>query len=300
MPAAADTTVGTATDPGRALLRWLHAVDIPDTAVLACRHTALPAIPIDAVGIRVEGCLADAGVALPAQLLASGVNRIEVCGCEELPDAVELRIASWQRVFAAVGPAGSASPRRRSRRSGPVFEMSRPSVSRRSLFGVRSRCEAPFDLSGDEAARGVAALRILHREGRLRLDLAAPAPADSVAIAMHAVGCTACGVCVRACPHDALELVETNGISVLRHHQDTCRADQQCVRLCPETALSVIGQLTLSDLVECAPVELARVATVTCPRCRVRHPATDGELCATCQFRTANPFGSQMPPGHRS
>ena len=37
---------------------------------------------------------------------------------------------------------------------------------------------------------------------------------------------------------------------------------------------------------------------VACARCGTKFSGT-GEYCAVCEFRVANPFGSQMPPGWR-
>ena len=293
-------------DAVRALLRWLHALEVPDVVVLLCAHTEVPessgaSLPGSSLLVRLEGCLADQGLSLPAQLLACGVRQVHVCPCAERPDAVESVLVSWQRVLDDVVPA-DVSPtcvRRRRRRHVDVFEMRRPSVSRRSLFGMRPGCEPPFDVATDDAARGLAALLLLERDGRARPELVGDSVADQVGVAIAAAGCTACGVCVRACPHDALELVEVMGDSVLRHDEASCRGDRRCIELCPEAALSVSGPLSLGSLLHRTPVTLARVTTVECPRCRLRHPGGEGALCETCRFRVANPFGSRLPPGLR-
>lgn len=291
--------VATDADPGRALLRWLHAIEVPHVVVLACAHGIAPAIAAGAVGVVVDGCLADVGLSLPAQLLASGVSEIRVCDCAERPDAVAERLATWQRVFGTVFPAGAVATTRWHRRSGPIFDLRNPSISRRSAFGLRARCAPPFDLSGDDAARGIEALRILRERGRAHLDPLDAGPADRVGIVMRADGCTACGVCVRACPHGALELVDERGEGVLRHRRDACRADQACIRLCPETALTVTAERSAIDLLDGGVIELARVATSICSRCGARHPSSDGPLCPPCRFRAANPFGSGRAPRSR-
>ena len=304
-------------DPSLALLRWLLAVDLPECAVLACDHAELPPVPQDAVGVRVVGCLADVSLALPAQLLACGIGSLEVVACPEHPEAVARRVAVWQSTLIEVAPASSTTSTISLRRGGPVFDLASPMLPRRFVFGLLRARDLPFDLSLDEEARGLVALRLLASQGRVQWassqaaeeprspqDGAAGAtsatqsgPDDRVAVSLRAQGCTACGVCVRACPHQALELTALDGTSVLRHLVDACRADQACVRLCPESALSTTGNLSLLHLAERRAVELARVPTRACPRCGANHPAVGGDLCAACRFRSANPFGSAVPPG---
>lgn len=275
---------------------------MPEVVVLACSHAVVPTAPVTAVGVVVDGCLADVRLSLLAQLLACGVSEIQVCPCPECPDATAQRLAVWRRVFGTVGPvpvdATSATSTRR-RRSGPVFDLRSPSVSRRSLFGMRSRLEPPFDLSGDDAARGIDAMRILRDQGRILAEPALAGAADRVGLALLADGCTACGVCVRACPHGAIELSDEGGVGVLRHRREACRCDQACLRLCPEAALTVSAELSVIDLLDGAVVELARVTTAVCSRCGARHPASDGSLCPPCRFRRANPFGSANPAASR-
>lgn len=65
--------------------------------ILACSHAVVPPVPATAVCVIIDGCLGDAGPALPAQLLACGVSEIQVCDCPERPDATAERQASWQR-----------------------------------------------------------------------------------------------------------------------------------------------------------------------------------------------------------
>jgi ferredoxin len=174
-----------------------------------------------------------------------------------------------------------------------VFRLDSPSVARRSVLGLGLREDPPLDLSDDNVARTLAALTILSRQERVRLDDVDLAPADRVASALEAEGCTMCGVCVRACPNGALELVSADGVGVLRHRAAACRSDRACVRLCPEQALTIAAELTLLDVFDRPANVLARVATAACGRCGVLHPVSDGALCPTCRFRRSNPFSSR-------
>lgn len=290
------SAVATGADPTRALIRWLHAIEVPGVVVLACSHAAPPVVPDTAVGVVVDGCIADVGLSLPAQLLACGVSEILVGACPERPDDAARTSTLWSDVFGTVRPApDDARPRRR--HAGPVFDLRSPAVSRRSLFGLRSHAVPPFDLSGDDVARGVEAMRILRDGGRARLDASAAGPSDRAGVAIDADGCTACGVCVRACPEGAMALTHEGGVSTLLHRHDSCRADRVCIRLCPEAALRVTAELSTVDLLDDPLVVLATVATVVCSRCGTRHPSSDGPLCPTCRFRRTNPFGSGAPRG---
>ncbi|MEQ6900098.1 4Fe-4S dicluster domain-containing protein [Nocardioides sp. YIM 152588] len=305
-----------APDHSLALVRWLLGSGAPPLAVLACRHAPAPRVPADAVGVVLPGCLDDLDVGLPAQLLACGVREVRVAPCPEHPAAAEGLARRWSRTLDGVthGDVGAAG---RPRRSGTVVALEdgppvRASVSRRGLLGLARGGEPPFDLSLDEPGRGIAALAALRREGRARASAPSPDTGPSglpapdgeapVATLLVASGCIACGVCVRGCPHDALHLTEPGtraGFAVLRHRRADCRGEQECIRLCPEDALASIGSLSLLDLAASGDVELTRVETRACARCSTPHPAGEGDLCPTCAYRRAHPFGSVVRAGPR-
>ncbi|TIC88787.1 4Fe-4S dicluster domain-containing protein [Nocardioides sp. GY 10113] len=320
------------TDRGRELARWVLATGAPEAAVLACVHAADTRVPVGAVCVLLPGCLDSVDVGLPAQLLACGVREVRVTPCPQHPARAAARAAQWARVLDGVTHGSTGRPRR-ARRSGPTFSLAdgrasdRPTVSRRRLLGLGRAAQPPFDLTLDEAGRGLAALAVLRREGRARPlpDATPPAPVpappvperaggagsaapgepvaereSAVAARLVATGCIACGVCVQACPHDALRLTDLEGSSVLRHRPADCRGEQECVRLCPESALADAGGLSLLDLADASGVVLARVETNACTRCGARHPADEGPLCSPCAYRRANPFGSVVRTGRRS
>lgn len=335
-------------DRTRSTLRWLTSIDLPARVLLACEHTPLGFVPADAAGVRVVGCLADAAIGLPAQLLAAGVPRVGVLPCGERPGEVSAQVAGWAQVLPDVAAAQpEEAPRRRLRRpaSGPVHDQTAPQVSRRFAFGLAAATKLPFALADEESQRVVASLRVLEEEGRARFavdapapaaepapgpegagpaepvsaepaasepvapdDSAAAAPADgeaaasgerpdgqegpaSPALALVAEGCVACGVCVRACPHDALELEHSPGISVLTQVPERCTGERACIELCPHDALAAAGPLALFDVARRPAIELAAVQTAACRRCGARHPAAEGELCPPCAFRSRNAFG---------
>lgn len=294
-----------AADDTRQLLRWLSAIDRPRRAIVTCADAVLPPIPADAVGVRLAGCVLGLRVGFPAQLLAWGVGEVRVSSCPADARATEDLVESWGAILDGVAIAPPAPEAVRRRRSGPILDLGRPVLPRRLAFGLPGRTELPFDLDLDEAGRALAALRILQGQGRARLSSttdpgAGAGTTDIVALGLSASGCTACGVCVRACPTGALELVSAGGVTVLQHTADRCRAHRSCVDLCPQRALTAEAELTTLDVVSRGTVEVARVETSICRRCGAVHPALEGPLCPACAFRASSAFGSRLPPGYTS
>ncbi|MFO8074779.1 MAG: ATP-binding protein [Actinomycetota bacterium] len=134
-----------------------------------------------------------------------------------------------------------------------------------------------------------------------------PCPADlpGPGLALVSEGCTACGVCVRACPEDALALVDvaetgpdgaTVTRTVLRQYPAACGGAGDCLELCPESALSAPEHWGLNALLEDDVVDLDEIAKAVCRRCGTTFPDTGAELCEVCAFRRANPFGATLPP----
>lgn len=287
------------TDPTRALLRWLAAHDTPECVLLACADAPVPRVGRRTVVVRLEGCVRDVGIGLPAQLLASGVAAVEVLPCPAAPDAAAEQVASWGDVLP--GGVRPFTPPRRGRSRPEILSLGHVPLPRRTLLGLGLRDTTALDLDLDDAGRTLAALRLLEESGRARpRDAGGPADERTAAAAAAARllvdGCTACGVCVRACPHDALVLDHSDGVSTLTHLREQCRSELDCVRLCPADAFSSPGPLALAELLEEPVAVLAQLTTAACERCGAAHPAGEGGLCPTCRYREGNAFGSALPP----
>jgi len=218
---------------------------------------------------------------LAAQLLAVGVEQVLVM--------TDQTLGPWRQVLgdavATLGP-----PRRRWRTPKHVVVGQTP-VARRAVLGLPVRC--PIDLSCDDADRTLAALALLRAHGRIPDDddggfVAAEHPASRLVVS----GCTACGVCVQACPVDALVLSHDGTTSVLVHSADRCRSAAQCVRLCPSAALVASARATFAQVLDEPVVVLATITTTTCPRCGARHVGDPGSWCPLCTFRRTHVFGS--------
>lgn len=150
---------------------------------------------------------------------------------------------------------------------------------------------------------------------------------------LKATDCNTCGVCVVSCPHRALSLRPTaDGSNVFTLSQVfvSCEGDGTCVRLCPLQALQATGHPTWGEVSEGQRRHLIQVETRVCASCHNRYPvsaptrdetasirnedapassgspATPGRpgpaetlpsenICPTCAFRQAHPFGA-IPP----
>jgi ferredoxin len=338
-------------DPTRSLLRWLAAHDLPRRLTVVCHDAAAPRVARGGVLVRLTGCVKDEGLALPAQVLASGVEAVEVADCGPCPagsagaDAAARRRSEWAGLFPG-GVRPHITPRRGRARPAPILRLGHIAIPRRALLGLGRRDRPALTLDRDETARTLDALRLLAAQSRVDLGrlkppavptlaatgapawgagvpvvaanptrhpgpgpgastLAAPAlgspalssPAlASPALALAAEGCTACGVCVRACPHGALNLAAHDGADVLTHTPDLCRGEGACLALCPPGALTSAGPLSFGQLLDAAPTVIAEVATAACAGCGAGHPTGDGALCPACAFRTEHPFGAAPPP----
>ncbi len=281
------------------------------------------------VTVRIDGCAdPDASArnveAVTRVLQAAGVDRMRIEG-----DGPH------------VGPSGAVDAKGRGERGRggrrrPVLDGAHLPVPRRRLLGLGVDVSRPLpDMDATPQARLTAAVRALAApcalaalDGPAGAVPASPVPAstvpssaaqpqspvapqpvgggledvDSPAVMLSAPGCTACGVCVQACPTQALALQHNGGgavaISTLLQSPAACDGCRRCVELCPAGVLRVAGQWHWSDLLTDSARGVATVSTATCTRCGTKFPTTSGERwCAVCSYRRKNPFGSTLPPG---
>lgn len=258
-----------------AILRWL-ARERPPMIALICAESE----PEAGTTVQFHDCLARMPPAWIAELAVATEVRILVEGCSA-PGAVSARLAFLTAITPRITLADhppSGTTRVTTYRHAPA--------DRRGLLGLQTGDAA----GGDEHTshdRLVAALRSLPRHG----------DAAGVALRLIAGGCTACGVCVRACPGGALEVHHHADVSLLVHHVDACEGSSICLALCPVGALSVAGVHPWSAALDGSSVRLTRVITSTCARCRNRFPGGSGEtLCPVCRDWADRPFTSRLAP----
>lgn len=281
------TTAGLADARYAAVGRWLSGA-VPASVVAVCAEADAAASGGGTV-VRLDGCLAR----LPAHRLvdlavASGgtvVVALDACAAaaDAGPAVATLAALTGGRVVARTEAPDPAPPT-------TLVDVAHPPVGRRHLFRAAPGADPAGQEDQDEQARLVAALRALGVGGQ------ASAPAAALTVA----GCIACGVCVQACPNDALVLVNAGGVSTLWHHAERCRGDGACVTHCPEHAVTPSGQLSWAIVLGGEPIQLARVSTRPCARCRapITHDRPDG-LCGPCSLRRVDPFGWDVPESLR-
>lgn len=283
-----------------AVLRWLDAHDPYQQVVLACGHAPIPRVGPRDLGLVWDGCLADAPIGLPAQLLAYGTERVAVVECPERGAGVASRLRSWNAITPDLVCVAEVPGARL--RKGQTLVLGQVPVPRRALLGAVA--SETLDLRADAQDRLRQALELLVQQGRI--PPVGLLEEGGAGLALSVSECTSCGVCVRACPESALSLRTVAGpneqISVLEHLTGRCRGCAACIRLCPLQSVSARGRIPLAEALQGSVVPLAEVVTVRCLRCGALHPSQRSQdgLCELCAFRKENPFGATLPPELRA
>lgn len=280
-------------DDVSSLLRWLFAHDLPEEVVLACKHTEVPKLGRKRQAVVWNGCLMDTPIGIPAQILALGIKRVGVLPCAVNPAEVAKQRDTWEsltpRLVYDAGMLKTAIFR------GPeVLAVGAIPMPRRVVLGLGLRDKPPISLKGDDTSRTLESLEVLAAKGLVRRGEGLESKLGGLRIGVSA--CTACAVCVQACPHNALTLLHHETGSVLWQTSELCRGEQECVQLCPIKGMWVQGDMRLVDLLDEPERKLFVVESAVCEKCGARHPANEGPLCQVCQFRRDNPFGTMAPP----
>ena len=227
-----------------------------------------------------DGCVAEMPLYRLVDLWATG-RSLTVCldGCRDA-EAAGARVAELAALLPDVGLGTPASGTH-------VVRIAEPPAARRGLLGLRPGPDAIAHAASDDPGRLLESLR------------AAGVGVGTIAadwtVRLRVVtGCTVCGVCVRACSHDALVLEHAEGRSVLSQRPGACRGEATCIGACPEGVLAGSGAWQLADAVAGTPYVLADVPTRRCSRCRTPYPAADHPtLCVVCRVR--RPLGGPPP-----
>lgn len=272
-------------DSLRELLRYLSAGEVPETLILACDHSPQPRVPRRACALHYDACWGEAPLGSLAQILALGVGRIAFVPCSR-DGGLRRLLALGEEVFP--GRLRLWETPHQGRFAGKWVEVSRLGVSRRSILGLSTTCD--LDLSANWQERSVQAFALL--------GVSEPPPDPPPSWILQVSTCSVCGVCVAACPHEALSLTPDSAdadVLVLTQDLARCEADGTCLKLCPEHALSVQGHPSWAEIHDGATRTLTAVKTKVCPSCYNRFPATAGELCPLCTYRRTHPFGAILP-----
>lgn len=272
-------------DSLRELLRFLCAGEVPETLILACDHSPRPRVPRRACALHYDACWGEAPLGSLAQILALGVGRIAFVPCSR-DGGLRRLLQLGEEVFP--GRLRLWETPHHGRFAGKWVEVSQLGVSRRSFLGLSTTCA--LDLNANWQERSAQAFALL--------GVSEPPPDPPPSWTLQVSTCSVCGVCVAACPHQALSLTpDPKDANLLALTQDLarCEADGACLKLCPPQALAVQDHPTWAEIHDGATRTLTAVNTKVCPSCHNRFPADTGELCPLCAFRQDHPFGA-LPP----
>lgn len=302
----------------------IHAGQLETPQVeLLCQLHPKPhqGLPEQATGLVVRGCLAGLGAGAGMALAVSGFDRIiyRCDACAECPwgtlqTLIETQVKEVQQLLAPWGKAAVpvvcdtlSDPANR-----PLVETEKPPVSRRDVFRLvskQAKLAAARAIVKDDTTQPRQPGRDRLRKLRAAFELGEPSASQAVLPKSDFVqlyvneSCTACGTCVRVCPTQAIQLVmdiEKQRFRLVFYPQ-SCIDCGLCIRYCSPDALEAGGVPQFKHLFQTKkPVMLQAGDLKRCERCNTPFAAQPDEyLCPMCQFRAANPFGSQFLPGFK-
>jgi heterodisulfide reductase subunit A len=100
---------------------------------------------------------------------------------------------------------------------------------------IAGACQGPKN-SSESVASGLAAVTqsaVILKKGFAEL--------DPLVAVVHADACTACGLCLDACPYGAIEMGSAGARSVAVISETGCKGCGGCVPVCPENAIDLLG-----------------------------------------------------------
>lgn len=273
-------------------------------------------------GIRVHGCLAGLGAGALLMLASLGIEKIivrtdacKVCTWASLQEQIEKQVSQARLFLAIWGRADTIVCQSNAEKmvQRPVWDSKNPPLSRRDLFRMLAQQGKVAMARAMENGHTPHGRRSPGRD-RLRLLTALkhlPVSESNTKISLGSLGfanitiseaCTACSVCGRACPTDALQFEKNeNGTAyALKFNPQNCIGCDVCVHVCASSAVSVDHDPQYSQVFGKSAIILQEGELVKCQNCgalMAKHK--NGMLCSLCQYRSEHPFGSMLQPGVR-
>lgn len=273
----------------------------------------------DAIGVQVRGCLAGLGVGVLLALAAMGMESILVrtdacleCNWGMLHLQIEKQVIQAREFLGAWNRTNiiesiTIIPEIHTR---PFWNAHNPPLSRRDLFRLASRQgqvaiarSIEQKKTGSNHTPGRDRRRLVNAVEHLslvKMDADPRLTSDYYATISVSDSCTACGVCARACPTNALHFLsdEKNKTYQLSISSQYCIGCELCAHTCAASAIEIRTDPLFNQVFGSGPVTLNEGNLAYCENCNVAY-AFDPEtrLCPTCNFRKKNPFGSKIPPG---
>jgi ferredoxin len=273
----------------------------------------------DTTAVQIQSCLASLGVGIYSGLTALGLEHILVrtdacaqCRWQSLKPSIQKQVEEaqgflngWNKPEEIRCVAQLDQPAAR-----PLLQAKTPPMTRRDLFRMAVLQEKTA-LARELNPSAVDEKQHINPD-RLRLAAAVsrlgdPKSADRVALdgldfaTLTATDtCTACGVCSRACPSNALRLYvnESETRFALALDPRLCMGCEVCVQVCAPAAITVNHQPGYNEAFPSEIIALQSGELSKCQRCGTRMVKRSGEtLCPLCDFRRKNPFKQAAPPG---
>jgi ferredoxin len=114
--------------------------------------------------------------------------------------------------------------------------------------------------------------------------------------------CVTCGICVSLCPTGAISGKTKN--EHLSHYfsASLCTNCRLCEEACPEQVISFEQDFPMTDILKDEVRIVTRISLNACLICAEMIPASEGEICTTCQKRQMSTrfacVSGELPPGH--
>lgn len=284
------------------LLQSLSEFPSASAVDLACG--APPVAFSDSTGdvtLQIRGCLAGLGPAAYAGLAALGVERIGVHleGCAACPigqlcsrvtaiiDAVHALIDL--DIVVMFDQDGERAPK--PMHSTHAARYSRRALLRRFAGGGATASSLATELNpppADDRSPPLERRVLLRALEHIRPEQRTSArffPAMTASAA-----CTACRVCARVCPTQALSFEGAEGCFSLAFTPTSCTECKLCQELCAVDALHFVESLAYDDAERFV---LLQGALKSCKRCRTDFSG-EGELCPICAYRRRHPSASVL------
>ena len=313
---ACPTGVFSGDDEAYRLLYCVAQLVDHESVELACKFhpsAAQGSQRVDAV-LTTTRCLSALNVPTYAALFGMGVHKVIVrldacanCTLAPLSKSIEQTVANAQRLV----PDGKrslvvekdAAPRRTKTR--PIYAINNPPLSRRAVF-KRFLGATPSEnvlTAFKDAAESEASPIPLERRQMLEALRALPhlrsdtqLPEQSFTNLAVSSACTACGVCSRVCPTNALRARQEAATFALEFTAAHCINCGNCIDLCHEQAVSRAGTPTLDEVRQEQVTTLYTGTLRHCPKCRAPYTG-GGEFCPICTYRSQNLFGDKLRRG---
>lgn len=303
--------------------KLLHCAEsLPDHCILdiACVHHPAPqkaAPTVDAV-VQTKNCFAELGLSAYIGLLAVGVEQLRIrldacadCPLRVLQPNIELCIDASQQLLSAWGlseaivtvHAVEANWVER-----PVHQSHNPPISRRGLFSSLLNPDVLLKQKEITAIDDVDPSGQLPRERRRLLKVlrllakSLPDISDDIGIdnddfvqLIVSDNCTACGLCERVCPTDAIHLIKQDDQFMVTFEPHRCLNCELCIGYCEPEALQTFGAPSMQYVIDGVTIQLYSGQMKQCKRCKSSYAGSaDEKLCPVCRFRRDNPGGVRL------